>query len=840
MSQAKEHRLSLTSNTAGAPLPLIPRRTSSSRPTLAPSPSLPLPTRNSLSTSSSYPSSSTTSTTVTEARYPRNDSDSSSSSSSPSDGTRPTIRTRRVRGVRNPAVCPPELSTPIPTLSPVATPAQQKGVAFPSSQTDSVDNSKPAHVAPSRPLLYRPGMSLRLCADSLKAPRNVSESHVSHSGETSAQGAQSASALCESFGEARLIRKKSGQLVKSSLKSSRSASRNNLSVFTFPQSSKSEPTTPTSKAVHFDSKLEHVKLFLAEQKPLAVSRDGSPTDDTSGTDSDFPRFIFGEGEDRRPKKKLVMQVANMPPRINPFLDVALEELTLSGDGTSIFGKVRVRNLAFSKWVAVRFTFDAWQTTSEVTGKFMECVDADFDRFGFTVRLNDLLARIEGKTLVLAVKYSIEGKEMWDNNNGLNYMATFTKTKISDEQQPQPQQRPPPPPPPMKSTLSDDEASTDMADLRNKLEKVVQSNDRTGPAFIAQQSRRPQFPASADPTVSSFRGSTSFASRYDISASLKSSWNPELQAQPLHSRTQSFPIPAASKNSSIPWPQKSPSDPYAFRRAPQYPSYSQSTSTPNKSKPANLGSPRDIGEDAFCTVPRQNLEYEDAPFPVQQPRPVRNHQRGYFDLTILPSPGAPASLRRTPPGTPREHGHDDLYVASPQRYNSFPPLEPSASSRNLLTPTMSALSAGFRNAYSEDAGDSELSTPSMATPSSSRESTPSPTEMFINESEISLSPDTHYRQFLNKFCFFTGPDVADNQQQQVEDAELIPRTHSASDIEEFLSGVPSLHALANEPVSPIRSSSLDDLNLNRSGSLTPTVSRLSIAKSQSQLSMPVLV
>ncbi len=64
-----------------------------------------------------------------------------------------------------------------------------------------------------------------------------------------------------------MVRKKSGQVVKSSLKSSRSSSRSgSLSVFTTGQSSKSEPTTPTSKAVHFDSKLEHVKLFLSEQK----------------------------------------------------------------------------------------------------------------------------------------------------------------------------------------------------------------------------------------------------------------------------------------------------------------------------------------------------------------------------------------------------------------------------------------------------------------------------------------------------------------------------------------------------------------------------------------------
>ncbi|KDR81982.1 hypothetical protein GALMADRAFT_221872 [Galerina marginata CBS 339.88] len=848
MTQKQDHHYSMNSNTAGAPLPLIPRRASSSRPTLTPSPSLPLPDRSSSSAFSS--SSSTTVTTITPATPVRNDSDSGSSSSSVSDGTRPTIRTRRIRGLRNGTVCPPELSTPIPTLAAASTSPlpPPKYFKFP-SQTDNATTSV-SHVAPSRPMLYSPGMPLRLSVESIKAAR---EAHVSHPPETSAQGAQSSSAFCEPFGEERLIRKKSGQLVKSSLKSSRSVSRSNsLSVFTLPQSSKSEPTTPTSKAVHFDSKLEHVKLFLAEQKPLAVSRDGSPTDDTSGTDSDFPRFIFGDstgGNDRRQKKKLIMQVPNMPERVNLNSDVALEELNLSADGTSILGKVRVRNISFAKWVVVRFTFDSWQTTSEVAGKYSESLSKEFDRFSFSIRLNDLLARIEGKALFIAVRYSVEGREMWDNNSGLNYLATFTKEKMPEESRS-----------PLKTTLSDDEGSTDLADLKSKLEKVEQSDDRTGPAFLAQNIAR-RTPASADADVASFRSSASFASRYDFAASLKSSWNPDaaISSAPLHTRTKSYPLSATKSNgNSIPWPQTSPSDPYALQRAPPHPSSSSAVpvkALAPKSKSPALGSPRDLGDDAFRNFPRSPVEFEDAPFPVNpQPSQARNHQRGYFDLAI-PAAAGPVSLRRTSPGTPRSPDEDG-YVVSPQRFNSFPPMEPSLSSsfswNSTPTPTrittaLTTTNVAPINGYGADnGGDSELSTPSMVTPSSSRESSPSPTEAFMNmvddENASSLSPDTHYRQFLNKFCFFTGPGTGASHPQE-PDVEHIPRTHSASDIEEFLAGIsPRLHAIANgvDPVSPTRSPSLDDLMLNRSGSLTPTVSRLSFMNANSQNATPVLV
>lgn len=43
-------------------------------------------------------------------------------------------------------------------------------------------------------------------------------------------------------------------------------------------------------------------------------------------------------------------------------------------------------------------------------------------------MNDLLATIKGKTLVLAVQYSVDGQEIWNNNDGQNYLATFSKVK----------------------------------------------------------------------------------------------------------------------------------------------------------------------------------------------------------------------------------------------------------------------------------------------------------------------------------------------------------------------------------------------------------------------------
>jgi hypothetical protein len=133
--------------------------------------------------------------------------------------------------------------------------------------------------------------------------------------------------------------------------------------------------------------------------------------------------------------------------------------------------VRVKNIAFEKWLAVRFTFDSWQTTSEVTAKYIESVENNvFDIFGFAIRLNDIMARIEEKALFLALRYTVAGKEIWDNNGGENYLAKFIKTTA------QPQK-----------AASDEEVSGGNAinHLKSTLEQVAQSRHNTG-SFLAER------------------------------------------------------------------------------------------------------------------------------------------------------------------------------------------------------------------------------------------------------------------------------------------------------------------------------------------------------------------
>lgn len=680
-------------NSAGSPLPLIPRRTTSTSRVYSLS--------HSVTTPSKINSPSINVQRATPPKEVQLKSESPVSPDSDSSSSERSFRPKRERGVRVPsqaaATDPP--SPPLTSLEwkkdvhkRGAIPDFEGNAATEFAATSSIPSSQ------SQPLIYTPGMPLRLSLEGLKSQVPKARLTGQHSDEAN-----------PSETPPPIVRKKSGQLVKSSLKSSKSVPRGSLSVVTGMTTSKSEPNTPSLKAVHFDSKLEHVKLFLAEQKPRAVSRDGSPTDDTSGTDSDFPPFIFGQSDEQRSQRRLLMQVANMPSTPNPHSDISLRELRLDSEGTSIVGSVRVRNLAFDKWLAVRFTFDAWQTTSEVTGKYVESVDKDFDDFSFNIRLNDILARIEGKTLIMALRYVVGGREIWDNNNGQNYLATFVRTK----------ERLPRVPKSIR-TSEDKPGNSDIADLRSRLEIVAKGRERADVSSPTQAK-------SAAQTVP-WKTSGSLASRYDFAASLK---------QPNHTRTLSYPAqsyPAlATATNSVPFPEKTISS---------APLGKKPTATPVvKPKPA-LGSPRDLDHDTFRPAPFVPSDLDEPQFATPVPRVARNHQRGYFDIA---ADDENSKIRKTPPGTPRTR---DLSPFASSRFYSFP--GDHATPPPLFGAGV-ALGLTPRDAASSESGSASDSTPLMLSPAdSSPPTSPSPVETFVKAQVASgESPGTSYHQFLDK-------------------------------------------------------------------------------------------
>lgn len=648
-------------NSSTAPLPLIPRRSPSLpsshhvSPVVAPHvdtpPSGVIFTRASPPTTPDSSLSVSTSVCVFPPTPPSATQAESSSTTTPASSvphssqsgwvTQP-IPPRRVRGHRLPAIRPPEQSTPTPAK---------------------------ANFRDDTPLALRQNAAVMLS-------RNLSESHVD------ALAAATPSLLSP--------RKKSGEPLKSSLKVKRTPARGSLTVITDPvglSSSKSAPATPAHKGVRFHSQLEHVKLFLAEQKPLAVSRDGSPTD-TSGTDSEFPSFIYGRDDDLK-DRPLAMRRIDVPtplPLAVDTRDVTLESIDLVG--TTVEGVVRVRNIAFEKWIAVRFTLDKWQTTSEVTARYKESVaDCHVDRFIFAIKLSDALSRADEKTIYLAIRYSVDGREIWDNNSGRNYRVQVVREKALKANEETVVEKP------KESSQADD-----IADLRRQLEQVVKLGrpSETIGGILAQHSRRrwgspsptPSPPPPRDATPS-FRSEGSLAARYDFAASLRTPWRtPAGPKMPSHSRTNTYP---SARPNSVPWP--------------------------HSPRPA-CGSPRDKAEITSYFPDHDSDRDRDSDDVITLVPSLRrggsgfgsrNHTRG-GTIELSDAPG----VKRTPPTSPFESPvlrtvplsaptSARPQVPSYPRFNSFPP---HSSSKQQL-PTQDWVS-----------GASEESTPSITNSSSS--------------------------------------------------------------------------------------------------------------------------
>ncbi|OQD82822.1 hypothetical protein PENANT_c019G03257 [Penicillium antarcticum] len=229
-----------------------------------------------------------------------------------------------------------------------------------------------------------------------------------------------------------MVRKKSGELVRPALRPA-SARRRPSSM----------PGTPVySKAVHFDSKLEHIRHFLQLDRPLAVSTETSPVD-SHDTESEFP---FGHSAGSKgPSWDWELRLSNWPKDVSSHAPVRLERLFLSADKTTLIGTVAVANLAFQKYVTARFTLDYWRTTSEVGATFCHDVRRQqamdgYDRFSFDIKLKDQ-ANLESKTMFMCIRYNVDGQEYWDNNNAMNYQVDFHKVPRASPTKPAGSSRP---------------------------------------------------------------------------------------------------------------------------------------------------------------------------------------------------------------------------------------------------------------------------------------------------------------------------------------------------------------------------------------------------------------
>ncbi|KAK6201358.1 putative phosphatase regulatory subunit-domain-containing protein [Scheffersomyces amazonensis] len=314
----------------------------------------------------------------------------------------------------------------------------------------------------------------------------------------------------------RLVRKKSGEILKPSLKSNDSA------YFDIMKRSRSLPTTPTYKQVHFGGGND-VRYFKKKDKPAAISASNSPTlngdgdddtetlktmkklnlsayhdydddeddDDDEENDEDDDEFVENNvhGETKYPRYAEVfdsdseedsdsdnnmsphykyqappksvdwqLKLLNFTPltsydsKIKQEVPVFLERLFITVDKKYLLGHIAVKNLAFEKYLIVRYSLDNWCTIIEIPTVYVpdrpEILKSNnYDRFIFQIPLENLFNsfRISStetnnnntnntntngtleKTYQICIKYYSNRNEYWDNNSFKNYHIKLIRT-----------------------------------------------------------------------------------------------------------------------------------------------------------------------------------------------------------------------------------------------------------------------------------------------------------------------------------------------------------------------------------------------------------------------------
>jgi hypothetical protein len=214
------------------------------------------------------------------------------------------------------------------------------------------------------------------------------------------------------------VRKKSGELVKPALRSSCSS-----------RSSSANGTTSSRKAVHFSETIEQVRGFLQKDKPSSISAESSPV------------YPYEDWVDSRLGPNIPSKSGHVEWTIETnapnddceasSMHIRIQRLKLSKDNEKLVGVVAVTNLAYQKLVSVTFTFDSWETKSEIDAEYSSIRTKKhsdgLDRFQFAIDLSDH-ANLQNKTLILCARYNAAGQEYWDSNGGNNYRVTFTRTR----------------------------------------------------------------------------------------------------------------------------------------------------------------------------------------------------------------------------------------------------------------------------------------------------------------------------------------------------------------------------------------------------------------------------
>ena len=233
----------------------------------------------------------------------------------------------------------------------------------------------------------------------------------------------------------------------------------------------SAPSTPNLlKNVHFaesDDGLESVRVYNRSGKPANISRPAGEETETE-TEAEPSAYPFPQSSPG-PSPLAVHSslptldpdhTTQLPNSSNPHANIYVESLSLpKSRPAALYGSVLVRNIAFEKQVALRFTLDNWETTSEVLCKHVNSLthlpppfprsrtvgdaigqlangesgsqELKWDRFSFVIHLELYEQKLTEHNIFFVGRYTAPGVgEWWDNNDSMNYRVSFKQPSSS--------------------------------------------------------------------------------------------------------------------------------------------------------------------------------------------------------------------------------------------------------------------------------------------------------------------------------------------------------------------------------------------------------------------------
>ncbi|RLV85036.1 Protein phosphatase 1 regulatory subunit [Meyerozyma sp. JA9] len=233
-----------------------------------------------------------------------------------------------------------------------------------------------------------------------------------------------------------LLKKKSGELVKSSLR---------LSSLT-KCASASSLLSPT-KSVRFASRLANIKMFDGTDSPSVVSTtENSPTGTPPAAEGGDSYFDLRWDDDESDSNSVSDEEGVITPpgptkykwdwsnfrsvtnlHCTDGTPIYLSTLSLSADSTSLNGMLMAKNIAFEKAISIKLTFDGWQSKLIINNvSYVRSFAAiNYDQFRFSIPLQNLASVVN---VEFVIRYEVANQSFWDNNLQRNYKLKLVKQR----------------------------------------------------------------------------------------------------------------------------------------------------------------------------------------------------------------------------------------------------------------------------------------------------------------------------------------------------------------------------------------------------------------------------